>query len=294
VSTSNLDKDGVKMLFETKPSGSEFYLSDAHGITSGIFISTDDNSAERKTENNITFYRVRANDVHYSDHSVGKTVRVNINGAGGLDGDKKNTWKDNPQFIWTPNDNKNAEFTYYFRSNDKVHGHGIAANHTECSSKMRGGIHTDDHDPRASCIELAFKIGGGSNTLVSNMEYNHPDYLPGHGGKKTKRLAANNNSKEGKWIGRKTIVWTNQDNQSVTARDYVDWNPFCDSGKPKNNWDPLQGQVYATDSGTIDGKVVDYDKPPLWGGMFTSRIDGFKKVDYAIVSIREIMPPMSP
>ena len=113
-------------------------------------------------------------------------------------------------------------------------------------------------------------------------------------GKKTNRLAANNNSKEGKWIGRKTIVWTNPDYQSVTARDYVDWNPFCDNGKPKNNWDPLQEQVYATHSGTIDGKVVDYDKPPLWGGMFTSRIDGFKKVDYAIVSIREIKPPMSP
>ena len=50
VSANNLDKNGVKMLFETKPGGSEFYLSDAHGITSGIFISTDDNSADRKTK----------------------------------------------------------------------------------------------------------------------------------------------------------------------------------------------------------------------------------------------------
>ena len=31
-----------------------------------------------------------------------------------------------------------------------------------------------------------------------------------------------------------------------------------------------------------------YDVLPLWGGMFTSRVDGFLTVDYAVVSIREI------
>ena len=38
----------------------------------------------------------------------------------------------------------------------------------------------------------------------------------------TKKLEADNKSKEGVWIGRKTIVWTNPDGQSVTARDYID------------------------------------------------------------------------
>ena len=284
------------MLFETKTGGSEFYLSDARDITSGKFISTDDNSADKKTKNNITFYRVKSNDVNYEDKSVGKTVRVNINGGGGLDKDQKNTWEDNPQFIWTPKDNRNAEFTYYFRARKKIEAkEGTTAyNHTECSSKMRGGEHSGKKDPRASCIELQFKIGQGNETLRSSKEYNHPEYCPGGKGKPTTRLTANNNSEEGKWIGRKTIVWTNQDDQSVTARDYVDWDPLDDDGKPKNNWKPLQEDYFSADSHFgADSHCENYDKAPLWGGMFTSRIDGFKEVDYAIVSIREIIPPVA-
>ncbi|TVP41818.1 hypothetical protein NARC_10224 [Candidatus Nitrosocosmicus arcticus] len=35
-----------------------------------------------------------------------------------------------------------------------------------------------------------------------------------------------------------------------------------------------------------------YNKPIIWGGQFTSRIDGFWHFDYAIVSIREIKAPL--
>jgi len=64
-------------------------------------------------------------------------------------------------------------------------------------------------------------------------------------------------------------------------------DPFNANGKPKNNWKPLQEKVFTTVSKkTQDGRK--YDVPPLWGGMFTSRVDGFQTVDYAIVSIREI------
>ena len=53
-----------------------------------------------------------------------------------------------------------------------------------------------------------------------------------------------------------------------------------------NNWNPLQEKVF-----TAEGE--NYNVPPLWGGMFTSRVDGFQTVDYAIVSIREIIPPLT-
>jgi hypothetical protein len=86
------------------------------------------------------------------------------------------------------------------------------------------------------------------------------------------------------------IVWTNSDGESVTARDYIDLDPFDTNGMPKNNWEPLQEKVFTKVSKkTKDGKK--YDVPPLWGGMFTSRVDGFQTVNYAIVSIREIIPP---
>ena len=279
------DKDGVQMLFESKGRGREYYLSDADNINEGKFITTDHNDAERKTEGNVAFWRVSAKDVHYSDRSIGKTIRVNINAGGGLDGHQQNTWEDKPRYIWTNKDSENAEFTYYIRCSGKISGHGTAANHVTCSSKFRGGIHTGDHDPHASCCELVLRVGEGNTSLNYNFEYDHPDYL--NDGDGTKKLQANNDTQIGKWFGRKTIVWTNSDSKSVTARDYIDLDPFNANGKPKNNWKPLQEKAFTTVSKiTHDGRK--YNVPPLWGGMFTSRVDGFQIVDYLIISIREI------
>lgn len=281
----HIDKDGVQMLFPSKGSGKEYYLSDADNINESKFITTDNNNAMKKTEGNLTFWRVSGKDVHYSDQSIGRTVRVNINAGGGLDGRQQNTWEDNPKYIWTNNDSKNAEFTYYIRCSGKISGQGIAANHVTCSSKFRGGAHTGKNDPRASCCELVLRVGEGNASLNYNFEYNHPDYV--NDGDGTKKLQANNDTEVGKWFGRKTIVWTNSDVKSVTARDYIDLDPFNANGMPKNNWKPLQEKVFRRISrDTDDG--TKYNIPPLWGGMFTSRVDGFKTVDYAIMSLREI------
>ena len=280
------DKDGVQMLFPSKSGGNEYYLSDADNINGGKFITTDQNYAVKRAEgNNLAFWRVSGKDVHYSDQSIGKTVRVNINAGGGLDGHQQNTWKDNPKYIWTNKDSKNAEFTYYIRCSGKISGHGIAANHVTCSSKFRGGVHTGKNDPHASCCELVLRVGEGNASLNYNFEYNHPDYV--NDGDGTKKLQANNDTEVSKWFGRKTIVWTNSDGKSVTARDYIDLDPFDTNGKPKNNWKPLHEKVFRTISReTEDGTT--YNVPPLWGGMFTSRVDGFQTVDYAIFSLREI------
>ena len=273
------------MLLPSKGGGKEYYLSDADNINEGKFITTDQNDAVKRAEGNLAFWRVSGKDVHYSDQSIGKTVRVNINAGGGLDRNQQNTWEDNPKYIWTNKDSKNAEFTYYIRCSGKISGHGIAANHVTCSSKFRGGIHTGNHEPHASCCELVLRVGEGNTSLNYNFEYNHPDYL--NDGDGTRKIQANNDTEIGKWFGRKTIVWTNSDGKSVTARDYIDLDPFDANGKPKNNWKPLQEKIFRTVSReTEDG--IKYNIPPLWGGMFTSRVDGFQTVDYAIISIREI------
>jgi hypothetical protein len=241
------------MLLPSKIGGTEYYLSDADNINGGKFITTDQNTAVKKAEGNLDFWRVSGKDVHYSDHSIGKTVRVNINAGGGLDGHQQNTWENNPKYIWTNNDSKNAEFTYYIRCSGKISGQGIAANHVTCSSKFRGGIHTGNHDSQASCCELVLRVGEGNASLNYNFEYNHPDYV--NDGDGTKKLQANNDTEVGKWFGRKTIVWTNSDVKSVTARDYIDLDPFNANGMPKNNWKPLQEKVFRrisrdTDDGT--------------------------------------------
>ena len=284
--TSNLDKDGVLQILSSAAPSKSFYMSDVNKITSGKYIKTDGNDAEKKTEGPLTFWRIKGKDVNYHDHSVGKTVRLNLNAGGGLDGNQKHKWSDDngPEFIWTPEDSKNAEFTYYLRCNDKIHGHGTASNHVTCSTKFRGGKHTGNSDPHASCCELTLRVGEGNESLEYHFEYNHPDYLP-DGDASTHKLDGDNNTEIGKWFGRKTVVWTNSDAKSVTARDYIDLDPFDANGKPKNNWKPLQEKVFTT--------LDEYDKPILWGGMFTSRVDGFKTVDYAIASLREIIPPVS-
>jgi hypothetical protein len=134
-----------------------------------------------------------------------------------------------PVYIWTNKDSKNAEFTYYIRCSGKISGRGIAANHVTCSSKFRGGVHTGKHDPQASCCELVLRVGEGNASLNYNFEYNHPDYVNDEDG--IKKLQANNDTEIGKWFGRKTIVWTNSDGKSVTARDYIDLDPFSANGK---------------------------------------------------------------
>ena len=49
------DKDGVQMLFPSKSSGKEYYLSYADNINEGKFITTDNNNAMKKTQGNLVF-----------------------------------------------------------------------------------------------------------------------------------------------------------------------------------------------------------------------------------------------
>lgn len=269
--TSNTDINGVTMLYPSS-SGPSYFYRIGDNITSGKYITTDQNSAAKMTENNITFMRLTANTVTYSSGMPsGKTCRVNLN-AGGFISTQAHTWKDpNVQYIWTPNDSKNAEFTYYYRVVNNVHPH------TTSATKMRGGIHTGNNDPRASTFDIEYKIGLGDSSMEWALEYNHPDYHYYNTTKKSSNL-----SKENTWIGRKTVCWTGKDGK-VYVEDYVDWNPFNSSGSPANNWILLQTQTVTGDS--------TYNKIPTWGGEFIFRQDGYQYVDVAIISIREIVPP---
>ena len=242
-------------------------------IEGSKFIYTDNNQATKITEGAVTFQRLKGNPVHYPSMPDGKTVRVNVN-AGGFINRQVHTWKDpGVQFIWTPKDSRNAEFTIYYRTTNPVHPH------TNSVTKMRGGIHKVrpgfSSDPRASTFELSIKIG--ISELKSSKEYDHPHYVFANTTK-----VSNNQSKSDKWMGRKTIVWNKTDG-TVYAEDWVDWHPFNANGKPRNHWIKLQSQTYKASG--------NYNKAPTWGGMFTSRTDGHNFVDVSIVSLREIIPP---
>jgi F5/8 type C domain-containing protein len=269
--TTNTDINGVTMLYPSNTNGPSYFYNMADNIQSSKYINTDGNTATQMTQNNITFKRLTSTNVTYST-GTGKTCRVNLN-AGGFVSTQAHTWENTTGYIWTPADSKNVEFTYYFRVDNFVQ------EHTECSSKLRGGIHTGSNDPRASCIQTNFFIGGGHTQTESAYEYNHPDYsfssitpiIP-------------NTAQAGKWIGRKTICWNGSDGKVHTI-DYIDWNPFDANGKPLNNWQKFFTQTFAGTSSN------GYTKAPTWGGMMTFRMDGYQYVDISIISVREIIPP---
>lgn len=272
-----LDPNGVMMIYPSATMGPPaYYYQMSDNIQSSKYVRTDGNySASQKTEGNITYKRLTAGDVHYaSSGKTGKTCRVNVN-AGGFVSTQAHTWKDSGvKYIWTANDSKNAELTYYFRVVN------MSFDHTSCSTKMHGGIHTGSGDPRSSCIEMCFFIGGSNPTkMEAAYEYSHPNYS-------FESVTTNspNKSKANTWIGRKTAVWTGKDGK-VHSEDWIDWTPFDSNGKPANNWTKLMSKTFGGTSSN------SYSKVPDWGGMSTIRIDGYQYIDISILSIREITPP---
>jgi len=262
------------MIYPTAASGIHYFYKMSDNIQSSNYITTDENyNPTQMTEGGVTFKRLTAGDVHYST-GTGKTCRVNVNGGGFL-AVQTHTWQNQNGYIWTSLDSKNSEFTYYFRVEN------FKYDHTSCSTKMHSGIHTQSNDPRASCFETCFFIGGSSpGKMEAAYEYNHPNYVF----ESITQNSSASGAKAGQWIGRKTCVWNGADGK-VHTEDYCDWAPFDSSGKPVNNWTKIMSKTFGGTS------TNGYTKAPTWGGMTTIRIDGYQYVDMAIISIREITPP---
>ena len=111
-----VDENGVKMIYQQGAKRTSILLKMTDNIEGSKFIYTDNNQATKITEGAVTFQRLKGNPGHYPSMPDGKTVRVNVN-AGGFINRQVHTWKDpGVQFIWTPKDSRNAEFTIYYRT----------------------------------------------------------------------------------------------------------------------------------------------------------------------------------
>jgi hypothetical protein len=73
-------------------------------------------------------------------------------------------------------------------------------------------------------------------------------------------------------------------------RLYVDPAPFDRSGHPRNDWCLLGVHV------DVDGQRTGrYSQAVDWGGWITTvRADGVHDADFALLSAREIQPPLGP
>jgi len=94
---------------------------------------------------------------------------------------------------------------------------------------------------------------------------------------------------DNQWFGLKLVSYgVRGDATKVVHRLYVDTAPLAlATGMPQNQWRLLS--EYVDVEGVSTGQ---YSKLADWGGWQTTlRTDGIHDLDFALLSVREIMPP---
>jgi len=269
-----LDEDGVKQLFPTRE-GSSFRLGagDPNG-TPALVIEKNERATHHR-EGILSYWTVAAYALDYSSGGTGKTSRLHIHASGGQ---QEFTWQTQHGFLSSTRDLKNQEFTAYVR----VHGI-FDLRRAAVTLKIRGGKHTKDDGDLASCTMITFSPAGSPAITRFGKELTHPeyDYV-----KLEPSFPAS--LEEGRWVGLKLVSYApTTDPTRVVNRLYVDDAPFDGTGRPANHFRLLSEYV------DIEGRSTGhYAKLADWGGWQTTlRTDGISELDFAILSVREIVPP---
>lgn len=269
-----VDADGVALLFPSAP-GASFRLGASDPNATEAFVVEKGTPARTAHEGSWHFWNLPSHPLTYASGGEGWTSRLHIQANGG----QRFTWKDQQGFLSGPDDMRNLEFTAYVR----VHGI-LDPRRAAISLKVRGGRHTATQPDLASCAMLTF--GPEHRGVVSRFgkELTHPlyDYVP-----LTSLFPAG--LKEDAWYGLKLVCWNEIGSPARTVfRLYVDTDPIePTTGHPANHWKLLSEYVDA--EGKSTGR---YSKRVDWGGWQTTlRTDGFRDIDFALISLREIAPP---
>jgi hypothetical protein len=267
-----VDADGVATMFATLPGGTTFRLG-TQDPNSAANYEVEQATATHKTEGNLSFWNSVGGSVNYASGGSGRTIRLTASPSGGSQTYNWKTGAITHGYISNTKDIKNFEWTIYMRT------HGFLNNHTSMSMKGRGGVHTGSHDPRASCFEM--RVPYGTTSPDVSRELNHPDYDFVN---LTPKFAYH--VTENKWLGLKFISIVSQDGKSTNNKLYLDTNPWGADGKPLNNW-----QLYTEYDDVTGTDTGQYNQAATWAGwLWTSRVDGWNSLDFALDSIREIDP----
>ena len=268
-----LDSDGVVMMFPPNTKGSSWSLGTSDPNLKNDYFDINGAKATEETENGITYWANSGGVVNYrSGKPSGRTVRLNIRASGGS---QKYTWKNGAienGYLGKPNDLKNLEATAYVR----VRGNN--GTHTSMNWKLRGGRHSSSDESLSSCVELGVPYGDEAPEAGRELDHPYYDMVP-----LTPKFPYS--VEEGRWVGVKVVSYVIDGGTKNLL--YLDTDPFDANGKPRNEF-----RLY-TEWEDLDGvNTGRYSTAATWAGHVTTfRVDGWKFVDFAILSAREIIPP---
>lgn len=267
-----VDADGVIMLFASA-NESELRLGARNPNTlEGLEIEKRGLASEVQ-EGALHFWRLDAYALDYSSGGSGKTSRIHLRRPGSH---QNFDWRTQQGFLSTPQDYRNQEFTAYVRARGIFDRKRAAV-----SLKIRGGRHTKDNAELASCTMMTFAPAHAPAVTRFGKELSHPDY---DYVKLEPRFDAA--LAEGAWFGLKLVSYQDpQDRARVVNQLYVDAQPFDAVGRPRNEFRLFSEFV------DVEGvSTGHYSKLVDWGGFQnTVRTDGMSQLDFAIVSVREIV-----
>lgn len=269
-------KDGVAQIYADKKGSTQVYMGNTGKFDEDIFnVSYGNNSHidyEAKKEGSLNFFQTEGSPINYhSGSQSGRSTRIDTYpGKGMWDNDTEYSWKDNPGYLYNKKGVKNGEFTTYIRV------HGGLGTHTAYAHKVGGR----DQDAIRSLAEMVYPTSDKSE-VAFNYNYAHFPYV--HAKARTFQDLETFDDKWG-WLALKTI--------HVVKDDYTHWemwadfDPIGDNGKINNNWEKIAEYK--------DEGCDEYDNVPVgWACQKeVCRVDGFKRVDFALFSDREIDPSM--
>jgi hypothetical protein len=277
---SSIGPDGVLQIFASDAGANEHYQGKEP--QKDVFnVSYGGGSVLKytvKNENGLDFINTEGSPITYNSGSPpGQSTRWDVYSKPGLYKNKtKYAWNKLPQdgaYLYenVPACIRNEEFTTIARV------HGDLGTHQSYAHKLGGR----NDDTIRSLIEIVHPTATHKDVQV-NYNYAHFPYV-----NVIPKIVNNPPTlkDDGKWYGFKTIHYVNPDGKSSHWESWYDDDPIdTATGKPKNNW-----KLVCTyeDRGTSGYKNV----PWTWANeKSVCRIDGFKNVDIALSSSREINP----
>ncbi len=277
--TNRLDADGVQMLVLGKETGSSLRLGAQDPNNSASFgfdyraVAT---LGQDSALGGLRFWNVTSTQFTYSSTgATGYTARFHLYASGGQ---QQFNWKTQNGFLSSATDVNNQEFTVYVRVHEL-----LTPTLAQIQMKIRGGAHTSRDPDAGSCTMMTFSPATNPGGIRFGKELIHPryDYV---------KLTpiSNDRLQENVWVGLKVVSFTPANNAAqVVNRLYIDTTPFDASGRPANNWRLLS--EYVDEEGKSTGS--NYTKLANWGGWQTTlRVDGYRSVDFAFPSVREVIP----